>query len=92
MAGGIRWIPPPFLIMPYADKAAIYKIAPAILFQHAFFFPEFFRSRMKRGNDVGGAGFQAHVFKGLFLLDHVLEALVRVNQGEQFVNDIRGNL
>ena len=47
---------------------------------------------MKRGNDVGGAGFQAHIFKGLFLTVHVLETLIRVYSAKQLVNGIRGDL
>ena len=47
---------------------------------------------MKGGNDVGGAGLQAHVLKGFFLADHVLEPLIRVHNGQHFVNNIGGNL
>ncbi len=47
---------------------------------------------MERGYDVGGTGFQAHVLEGFLHGEHVLEAGIRVDHGEQFVNDIGGYL
>ena len=47
---------------------------------------------MKRRDDVGRTGFQAHLFEGLFLTVHVFQAFIGVNNGKQVVNGICGHL
>src|SRR5690554_2647025 len=60
----------------------------AAVLQNPFFFPEFFSTRMKRGDDSGGAGFNGHDFKRFFLGYHMGQSLVSIDEGQHFIDGI----